>query len=73
MRFLKVPEVVRMVGFSRNTLYARIRAGAFPQPVALGPQTSAFLEADIFEWMKSQAANNRGYCGAVLTSRRVAR
>jgi prophage regulatory protein len=54
MRFLRVREVVRMVGFSKNTLYARIRAGTFPRPIALGPQTTAFLESEIIDWMKIQ-------------------
>jgi prophage regulatory protein len=43
-----------MVGFSKNTLYARIRAGTFPRPIALGPQTTAFLESEIIDWMKIQ-------------------
>jgi prophage regulatory protein len=61
MRFLRVSEVVPMVGFSKNTLYARIRAGTFPRPIALGPQTTAFLENEILEWMKTQVAQHRGY------------
>ena len=54
MRFLRVRDVVRMVGFSKNTLYTRIKAGTFPSPIALGPQTTAFLESEIIDWMKVQ-------------------
>jgi prophage regulatory protein len=54
MRFLRVRDVVRMVGFSKTTLYARVRAGTFPKPIALGPQTTAFLESDVVGWMKTQ-------------------
>jgi|KBSMisStaDraftv2_1062788.scaffolds.fasta_scaffold5415539_1 prophage regulatory protein len=61
MRFVKVPEVLRMIGFSKNTLYVRIRAGTFPKPVAIGPRTTAFLEAEVLEWMESQIARGRGY------------
>ncbi|WP_426612538.1 helix-turn-helix transcriptional regulator [Bradyrhizobium sp. McL0616] len=64
MRFLRVSEVVPMVGFSKNTLYARIRAGTFPKPIALGPQTTAFLEEEVLEWMKTQVAVARGYSGS---------
>jgi prophage regulatory protein len=59
MRFLRVREVVKMVGFSRNTLYARIRAGTFPRPFALGPQTTAFVETEVLNWMRQQAASAR--------------
>jgi prophage regulatory protein len=62
MRFLRVNEVLRMVGFSKDSLYRRIRAGSFPKPIALGAQTSAFLEGEILEWMNAQAEHRRGYC-----------
>jgi prophage regulatory protein len=60
MRFLRIRDVVRMVGFSKATVYARVRAGGFPKPITLGPQTTAFLESEILDWMKAQAARNRG-------------
>jgi len=60
MRFLRVQEVVPMVGFSKSTLYARVRAVTFPKPIALGPQTTVFLEGEVLEWMETQAAQRRG-------------
>ena len=33
---------------------AYMRAGTFPKPIALGPQTVAFLDSDILDWMKQQ-------------------
>jgi prophage regulatory protein len=56
MRFLRVPAVIQMVGFSKTTLYARLRNGTFPKPLVLGPQTIAFLESDILDWMQRQIA-----------------
>lgn len=67
MRFLRVSEVVPMVGFSKTTLYARVRAGTFPKPIALGPQTTAFLEDEVLEWMKTQVAAARGYSRSANT------
>ena len=61
MRFLKVPEVLHMIGFSKNTLYVRIRAGTFPKPVAIGPQTTTFLEFEVLDWMECQITHGRGY------------
>jgi prophage regulatory protein len=59
MQFLRVRKVTEMVGFSKTTLYARVRDGTFPKPIALGPQTVAFLESDVLEWMQRQIAQAR--------------
>ncbi|WP_081851258.1 AlpA family transcriptional regulator [Bradyrhizobium sp. URHD0069] len=56
MRFLRVRKVVEMVGFSKTTLYARLKNGTFPKPVILGPQTVAFVESDVLDWMRRQVA-----------------
>ena len=68
MRLLRVNEVVRMVGFSKATLYRRIRSGTFPKPIALGAQTSAFLEGEILDWVSAQATQRRGYCKSVIST-----
>jgi prophage regulatory protein len=48
-----------MVGLSKNTLYTRIRADKFPKPIALGPQTTAFLESEVLDWMRSQIEESK--------------
>ena len=60
MRFLRVRDVVQMVGFSKTTLYARVRAGRFPKSIHLGPATTAFLESEVLDWMKSQTSDGCG-------------
>jgi prophage regulatory protein len=57
MQFLRVRKVTEMVGFSKTTLYARVRDGSFPQPIAIGPQSVAFLESDVLDWMKRKLAH----------------
>lgn len=54
MQFLRVRKVTEMVGFSKTTLYARVKDGSFPKPIRLGPHSVAFLESDIFKWMESR-------------------
>jgi len=47
-RIERLPDVLHRVGWSRSTLYARIRAGQFPKPIALGsPHAVGWLEADV--------------------------
>jgi prophage regulatory protein len=58
MQFLRVRKVTEMVGFSKTTLYARVRSGTFPKPIVLGPQTVAFLESEVLDWMQNQIAQS---------------
>lgn len=71
MRFLRIREVVPMVGFSKATLYRRIRAGTFPQPVSLGLQTTAFLDGEVLAWMDAQVAQRRGHSKPSMRARPI--
>jgi prophage regulatory protein len=44
-RMLRPPEVMSVMGWSRTTLWRRIRAGHFPPPVELGPNSIGWLES----------------------------
>ncbi|NJG23258.1 helix-turn-helix transcriptional regulator, partial [Salmonella enterica] len=46
-RFIRVPEVLRRVGFGRTKLYELIRQGRFPEQVKIGPRTVAFVESEV--------------------------
>jgi len=59
MQFLRVRKVTEMVGFSKTTLYARVKEGTFPKPIRLGPHSVAFLESDVLNWMKSRLEQQR--------------
>jgi prophage regulatory protein len=52
-RFLRLREVMAITGLSRSTLYARIRAGRFPNVVRLGIHAVAWRGDDIIAWQKS--------------------
>ena len=46
-KFLKMPEVVDRTGKSKSTIWAAIKAGAFPTPIKIGPRAIGFIEAEI--------------------------
>ena len=46
-RVLRLPAVLERTGYSRSGLYARISAGLFPRPIALGARASAWPEHEI--------------------------
>jgi len=46
-RVLRLPAVLERTGYSRSGLYARISAGLFPRPIALGARAAAWPEHEI--------------------------
>ena len=48
------PDVERITGLSRSTLYAMIAEGDFPKPVRLGKRAVGWREADISAWLESR-------------------
>ncbi|GAB2662995.1 helix-turn-helix transcriptional regulator [Arenimonas aestuarii] len=57
-RLVRMPTVLQMVGLSRSEVWRRIAAGTFPKPLKLGPNTSAFVEAEVAAWVARQIAAN---------------
>lgn len=51
LTLLRRPEVTRRTGLSRSSLYAHMKAGAFPKPVYLTPTTPAWLESEVVGWI----------------------
>jgi prophage regulatory protein len=46
-----MPEVVRMVGMCRATIYKYVNKGEFPRPIYFGQRISLWSETRIQEWM----------------------
>ena len=55
--FLRLPQVLVFIPVSRSTWWAGVKLGRFPQPVKLGPNTTAWRVADIKQLMKSFEEN----------------
>lgn len=53
---LKLPEVENATGKKRSALYAAIKAQDFPAPVKIGPRASAWVAAEVQEWIDSRIA-----------------
>lgn len=54
-RILRFAEVSARTGLKRTTIYARIKAGSFPAPVALGTHHVGWRESEIAAWIASLA------------------
>ncbi len=46
-RLLRTKQVMDRMGWSRTTLWRRVRAGDFPAPVSTGANITAFYEDEV--------------------------
>lgn len=57
-RFLRLREVLTLVGFSRAHVYRLVKAGTFPNSIKIG-DSARWLEHEVLHWMEQQIAVNR--------------
>lgn len=53
-RLMKLPEVMEMTAMGRSTIYDRVAAGTFPEPLVLGPGSVAWIHAEVQEWIRTR-------------------
>lgn len=56
---LSISAVVAKTSKSRSGIYAAIKDGTFPQPVAIGPRRVAFIEAEVEAWIALKVVQSR--------------
>ena len=59
MVLLGMDEVSRRVNFSDKHIYKLVAKGTFPEPIRTGPNSIAFLESDINEWIEACRLESR--------------
>jgi len=47
---LRLPVVRARTGLSRSSIYARVAAGTFPRPIAIGPRAVAWEKFLALDW-----------------------
>jgi prophage regulatory protein len=56
--FLRQPQVLQFVPISKSTLWRRIEARSFPQPVKLSPRVTVWRAEDIRRWIAEQGGES---------------
>ena len=52
-RIVQLPEVVEMLGVSRQTVWRKVKAGAFPPPLKIcGTRRVGWRASDLERWLK---------------------
>lgn len=52
-RLIRMPELVERTGFSRTTIYRRVKDGTLPRPLLVGSSAIAWRESQIDEWISN--------------------
>lgn len=55
-KLMRHRAVCERVGFSPSTIARRVKAGDFPKPVKLGPQTLAWVAEEVEAWLAQRIA-----------------
>lgn len=51
---LRLNTVEAITGLSRSTIYAKVKAGEFVEPVRLGTRCTRFRAGDVQAWLAAQ-------------------
>lgn len=57
---LKLKDVLAITGLSRSYVYALAQQDLFPKPVKLTERSSAWVAAEVEEWIESRIALRDG-------------
>ena len=57
--FLRQPQVLAFVPISKSTLWRRIQARTFPEPVKLSERVTVWRVEDVRLWMAQQGASSQ--------------
>lgn len=55
-KLLKLKDVLAITGLSRSYVYALAQENLFPKPVKLTERSSAWVEAEVAEWIEGRIA-----------------
>ena len=55
-RLARLPKTMELTGVKRSSLYAMVKAGQFPKPIKLSSRCSAWVVAELEEWIASKIA-----------------
>jgi len=58
-RIMRMPEVEKVVGYKRASIYNFVNEGSFPKPRSLGPRAVGWDSLEIQDWVNSKLGNSK--------------
>lgn len=55
LAILRRPDVERLTGLPRSSIYRQMAEGVFPRPVSLGARSVGWKFADIRQWLEARS------------------
>lgn len=59
-KFMRLPAVIEATGWSRTTIWRKVKSGVLPAPIPIGPNTIAWDAAEIAQWQQNCIDAARG-------------
>ncbi len=59
LTLLRINDVRRRTGLSRNQVYRLAREGQFPTGIRISPRCTCWSSTEIEEWIRSRIKNSR--------------
>lgn len=51
-KFLRLPAVIEATGWSRATIWRKVKVGVLPAPIPIGPKSVAWDAEEIAQWQQ---------------------
>lgn len=61
-KFLRLPAVIEATGWSRATIWRKVKAGVLPAPIPIGPKSIAWDAEEIAQWQQRCIDTSRRRC-----------
>lgn len=58
-KILRLPQVISSTGLARSTIYKKISANEFPEPISLGAKSVGWLESDVQKWIEQRIQSSQ--------------
>ena len=57
--FIRISQVINLVGLKRSWIYQKIKEGKFPRPIKIGSRASVWTRSSVSAWIQkmSEAEN----------------
>lgn len=59
LRILRRPEVEKITGLKRSSIYAKMAEKTFPLTIKIGSRSVGWLESEIHEWLEKRISESR--------------
>jgi len=56
MAIIRLPEVKRLIGLGRSSIYQMMKDGTFPRSVSLGTRAIGWRAGDVRAWLQARVA-----------------